>query len=240
MKTFTQYITETADNGSDLKKAVKKNGFTIPTTYKYGTYTKTYEYYSKQGFRGEATIRGTIEKLEAAGWAKFDDYDKFTPDGSKISYHSVLMSPDKTVLFKSNCSYGGTSWDNYYKGEFILISDEEDKLTMINVRKEFAKVFSEIGFRACTGGSDGVGEDTIKQDSEGRPVAYIGMYLPSKSEHDVKIMNGYKQNLSSWKKAGEDKWEKGDWMVEIVPDREGSNFRRFAITYIGNVKRVKL
>jgi hypothetical protein len=238
MKMFTQFINET-DNGADIKKNTKKNGFTIPATYKYNAYDKTYEYVSRQGFRGETAIRGVMDKLESAGWEIIDNRDSFVPDGSRVDYNTVMISPDKTVIFKSNCSYGGTSWNNYYKGVFKLVTDEEDELTLLALSEEFAKVFKEIGFRACLGGN-GVGKDTIKQDSEGRPVAYFGMYLPSKSDFDVKTINRYKQNLESWKQIGEDEWEKGDFRVALVPEYEGSNFVRFAITYIGNVKRVKI
>ena len=197
MKTYSQFITE-ADNGADLKKAVKKNGCAIPASFKYLPNTKIYHYYSKQGFRGETTVRGVLDKLEEAGWTKFEDYDKFTPDGSRVSYHSVLMSPDKSVLFKSNCSYGGTSWDNYYSAEFRLVADEEAELTKKRNFNEIDSYLKELGIRYAS-------SDEMIDNSTWTTSGAFAPDIPKK--------------VSAWKQVGNNEWEKGNCRVKY--DKEG-------------------
>lgn len=217
MQNYSQYITETADNGSDLKKAVKNNGFTIPTSFKYvGGRAKIYNYYSKQGFRGEATVQGVQEKLVAAGWTKFEDYDKFTPDGSTVSYHTVLLSPDKTVLYKSNCSYGGTSWDNHYSAEFRLVSTEEAELTKRKTFEEIDNYLKECGIRYCSW--DEINDELVWVNT-------------GASVRDIV------KKMDSWKSVGVNEWEKGNCRVKF---EEGGVWGKILVSLIKPVKPVKI
>lgn len=193
MRNITQYITEAVNNIAELKKAIKKNGFSAPASFKQEAPTpNVLTYKSKGGYRGEQVIRDVVDKLKDAGWTEYDEFEKFTPDGSAFEFRSSLMSPDKSVAFMSNTNLGGTSWDNFYYAQFELTSDIEDKLTKQATFAELKPYLAELGFRYCSS-DDMPDRDTFKNGGAGNKDAL--------------------KKLDGWKGVGDNEWEKGNCVV---------------------------
>jgi hypothetical protein len=202
MNNFTQYITEAVGNVADLKKAIKKNGFTVPASFKQEPFTPyKLTYKAKGGYRAEQMIGDVISKLQDAGWMEYDDCEKITPDGSDVSYKSSIVSPDKTVMFVSNTSYGGYSRDNFYLAEFVLVSDLEDELGRAANFKTMKPELTNLGFRYVDPNYYFVDQFTFV----------------STGAENKNVLN----KLESWKSEGENMWSKGNLTAKY---EQGSEF----------------
>ena len=234
MKTYSQYITENLS--SDLKKAVKKNGFVIPASFKYNDYSNCFHYSSSKGFRGENVVRSVMTKLKEAGWTMLDNYTDFTPDGSTVEYNNALVSPDHIVLYKCNCSYGGTSYNNYYSAAFVLVADEEEKLTQANVKSALMNFIKGIGLSTYSF------PGSIQKNEKGQYICYYGHYSDT-SKIETKILDDLRNALKSWKPVGEDAWENNSFRVEIQDDHDYPHlkgWKEIMITVLKNPKTIKI
>ncbi len=199
MQNYSQYIIESLEGVGGLKKAAKKNGIAIPATFKQeNKNAKDLIYKASGGYRGEKLIKDLISKLLGSGWKKFDDIEKFTPDGSKFEFRSSLVSPDQSVIFISNTGYGGCSFDNYYYARFILTDDFESELTRADVYNAMAPVLAELGFRYVDPKYKFVDLFTFKNTGAG-------------------VKDAVKK-LESWKSVGENTWEKGNYIATYNPE----------------------
>lgn len=214
MKTYSQYITEA--EGSDLKKAIKKNGFAIPASFKYNNWSNCFAYSSSKGYRGEGVVREIVVKLKELNWTLLDNYTDFTPDGSTVEYNTALVSPDHNVIYKCNTSYGSTSYSNYYSAQFIFAADEENHINMLNVKNELMKFIKNIGLSTYAFPGD------IQKNEQGQYICYYGHYSDA-SKMDTKILDDLRNTLSSWKSVGEDAWENNTYKIEILPDHQYSH-----------------
>jgi len=200
MKTFTQFITEALANVGELKKAIKKNGFTVPASFKQeNPKLNKLTYKAKGGFRGEQVIGDIMTKLQDVGWVKYDGVEKITPDGSNVEYKSSLVSPDKNVVFMSNTGYGGTSWDNFYLADFVLTTDLEEELGRAANYQIMKAELSNLGFRYVDPTYNFVDQFTFVNKGAGNVDAV--------------------KKLDSWRSVGENTWEKGD--LTATYEKEG-------------------
>ena len=125
MKTLTEYIINEAADERGIKALAKKNG--CPLSGKLdnrGIYL--IKAFSK-GFRGGTILKELEHKLQDANWTVVDgtEVDKVVPDGSRVDFDIMYVSPDEELLCAINRSYGGTSADNYYSAKFCKTTDFE-------------------------------------------------------------------------------------------------------------------
>lgn len=147
MKSLQEYITEAAIDENGLKKAVKKNGITVPSGSEVrGIYLrKAYNH----GFRGSTELRKLRDKLSDNNWTELDDQAKesFTPDGTWMCNSDMYISPDKTVICATSSAYGGTSYDNSYECKFALVKDFEDEINKELALEQMKSVLQQLGHR---------------------------------------------------------------------------------------------
>lgn len=200
MKNYSEYVTESTNSIATLKKACKKNGYTISSIFKqlYPSDTAL-SYKSSGGFRGEKILSDITSKLKEAGWKKYDSKNSARPDGSSFTYDDAYVSPDETVVF---LYYKNYEWgSNFFKGSFILTSDLEEETTKNQTLEEMKPLLKELGIN-YPGTSDFVDSFTYQNKS----ATAMGM--------DKKL------NEKGWKQTSDTTWEKGGFIATFTKDEK--------------------
>ena len=134
-------------DANKLKNMIKKNGYSVPATFKFDENRQKLIYSANSGHRGDKVLGSIKEKLEAAGWKSLKKFnkDKAKPDGSWVEYLSTYLSPDKKVVFHSDRFFGETSRENKYSGEFETTENFSVSLSLDNTINDMKPLLVKCG-----------------------------------------------------------------------------------------------
>lgn len=201
MKTLNEYIISESADERGIKALAKKNG--CPLSGKLdnrGIYLiKSFA----KGFRGGTILKELEHKLQDANWTVVDgtEVDKVVPDGSRVDFDIMYVSPDEELLCAINRSYGGTSADNYYSAKFCKTIDFEAEVNKEKNLEMMRPLLKQLGIWM---------PDFDRFDG----VTYVDR--PAK-DLEGKIPSGFK-------KKGDDEWESKDFIIKVVPAKDGEFF----------------
>lgn len=203
----------------DIKDAVKKTGFKLSAIFKFDPNTLSLRYSKKGGHAGGDTINNFVDLLKYdLDWKEVESKDKVSQMSGSVDYLGTLYSPDKEVLFKYSRYYGSTSRENTFNAEFLLVKDEEERLTKLQNLQNMKKVLKELGENYPT-----------IEDFE--------------NLNTFKIRHMFKSNLekvqSSWKKVDENTYEKDDFVFTVIPaEKEWDN--QYFLSFKNEPEMVKI